>query len=705
SCSVNHYCSIISILLASWISNFLCAGIVMKKIIISIGVIFFVAIGGLFIFLSTIDVNQYKDDIVNMVEEKTGRRFEINGDLQLAVSFTPAVFVENVTFGNAEWGNQHDMLSVGKFEAQVALLPLLSKQVKIQRLILNDTTILLEKNKNGDANWLLSLAEKSSDSKIETEATSSGELPGLAVDEVRINRATITHKDDSTGKTQTFTINSLGVSASSLTEPMGLELDASYNEIPLSIDGELGTLVSLMNNEAFPVNLKFDLGDLSFSTTGQVAKPKQAKGIDITVTVELNNLNDLNDLAQQELPDAGPIKFIGTIEDIENGYRISKMNVVLGENSINGDMQIAMNSPRPALKLDLNSSLLDLTPFIADSSKEKQESTNEKMFSSDPLPLETLKSADANIVLKVDKVKLPEYELDKFIFDMNLTAGNLSIKQLDAGLLDGEMTTSLDLKQSGQLQLDVKLTSIQPANLPKLKDKISGATTDILIKGNGTGKSMAAIMAGLNGQLLVTAGKGKISDAAMKAASADVLMKTLSLLKPGEKNDGSVLECAVVNFKIKDGMATADKGIAVLTQQLNVMGSGTVNLKTEEMDIGVTPKAREGIGISLGQLAELVRLGGTLANPKVKTDTKAALKTSLSAGAAVATGGLSILAQGLLDKSGSDQNPCDIALGKVTAKSSSTATKQAESKSAVESTTDKVKESAGALGDKLKKLF
>ena len=291
---------------------------------------------------------------------------------------------------------------------------------------------------------------------------------------------------------------------------------------------------------------------------------------------------------------------------------------------------------------------------------------------------------------------------------MKLKNGSLTINQLDAGILGGQLKTNVALNNKGQkgaLDLNIKLSDIKPELLPDMKDKISGAPTSITINGKGTGKSVAEIMAGLNGQLLVKTGKGKLSDKAMNAASADVLMKTLSMLKPGEKSDGSVLECAVVNFKVKDGMATADKGIAIYTQQLNVLGSGTVNLKTEELDIGITPKAREGIGVSLGQLAELVRLGGTLANPTPKTDTKAALKTTLSAGAAVATGGLSILAQGLLDKNNSNQNPCDIALGKAPTKQASNNNQKTKKKSAVESTTDKVKESAGAIGDKLKKLF
>jgi len=211
-------------------------------------------------------------------------------------------------------------------------------------------------------------------------------------------------------------------------------------------------------------------------------------------------------------------------------------------------------------------------------------------------------------------------------------------------------------------------------------------------------------MAGLNGKLLVTIGSGKISSKAMELASADALMDTLSMLNPmAEGSDGSLLECAVVNFDIKDGIATADNGIAMSTNQMNILGGGTINLKTESLDLGIAPKAKEGVGLNVAQLAALVRLGGSLANPTPKADTEAALKKGLAAGAAVATGGLSLLAGELLGGSGDDVgNPCDIALGKAPKK---TAKKPSTEKSTVEKTTDTVKDAASAVGDKLKSLF
>jgi len=198
---------------------------------------------------------------------------------------------------------------------------------------------------------------------------------------------------------------------------------------------------------------------------------------------------------------------------------------------------------------------------------------------------------------------------------------------------------------------------------------------------------------------LAKMGKGELKDSKTKAAGTDLF----SMLNPSGTREGTLIECGVINFNIKDGIATADKGIAVASNKMNVIGSGTIDLKTEKLDIGITPQAREGVGISVGQLAELVRVQGTLANPKLGVDTMAALKAGAGVGAALATGGLSILAQGLYDKSTADEDPCATALGQKPAKTT-TASKEPE-KSTTTKAVDAVKEAGSAVTDTIKGWF
>ena len=85
----------------------------------------------------------------------------------------------------------------------------------------------------------------------------------------------------------------------------------------------------------------------------------------------------------------------------------------------------------------------------------------------------------------------------------------------------------------------------------------------------------------------------------------------------------------------------------------------------------------------------MARLGGTLAEPKTKIDTAAALKTAVSTGAAVATMGLSLVAEGIFDRTTADDHPCETALEKNPEKTTTTREIKAEEKP--ESAGEKVK--------------
>ena len=76
----------------------------MGKIIKILVGIFVVLVITVIVLISMIDVNQYKEDVIAIVEENTGRDFNIEGDFEFALSLIPTVVVEGISLGNADWG-------------------------------------------------------------------------------------------------------------------------------------------------------------------------------------------------------------------------------------------------------------------------------------------------------------------------------------------------------------------------------------------------------------------------------------------------------------------------------------------------------------------------------------------------------------------------------------------------------------------------
>ena len=68
---------------------------------------------------------------------------------------TPSLAVSGVSFSNAGWGSQPEMVKIERFEAQVAILPLITGTVDVQKLVLIGADILIEKNEKGEFNSCL----------------------------------------------------------------------------------------------------------------------------------------------------------------------------------------------------------------------------------------------------------------------------------------------------------------------------------------------------------------------------------------------------------------------------------------------------------------------------------------------------------------------------------------------------------------------
>jgi uncharacterized protein involved in outer membrane biogenesis len=91
-----------------------------------------------------------------MVKEATGRELNLGGEINLAVGFSPALVVTDITLANASWGSQPQMVKIDELQAQVGRLPLLARDVELRYIGLRGVDVLLETDKTGHANWYFS---------------------------------------------------------------------------------------------------------------------------------------------------------------------------------------------------------------------------------------------------------------------------------------------------------------------------------------------------------------------------------------------------------------------------------------------------------------------------------------------------------------------------------------------------------------------
>ncbi len=160
----------------------------MKKLTLILGLV----IVGLVIFIATLDLNQYKSKIEQAVKDASGYDLRINGDI--GISFSPiGLSVADVSIAVP---NKKAFATFKSFDAALELMPLLSKEVKVNYVVLSNLNLNIEKMKNGKTNFDVVSPNKAV--KTETASTNEEEpmqIPLVNVTEVRLENANITYVD------------------------------------------------------------------------------------------------------------------------------------------------------------------------------------------------------------------------------------------------------------------------------------------------------------------------------------------------------------------------------------------------------------------------------------------------------------------------------------------------------------------------------
>ena len=593
--------------------------------------------------LYSIDVNSYRDEIAAEFRKATGRDLAIGGDIDLSISLSPAVVVERVAIANAGWGSRPLMVALERAEAEVELLPLLAGDIRVTRLILVEPDILLETNADGLSNWQTGppsddrsrAPARSAEEAERKEKADSGPPTVPIFNHVEIRRGRLTYKDGRTGQEMRFDLDRVSARAESFGAPLEIDAGGAWNGAPFAISGSVESLAGIASGG--PVGLELEMEAFGFDArlSGTVAEPAKPAGLDLRIAVRGAELSSLAPLAGPGLPKLGPVAFDARVRGGPDKLRIEDLKAALASSDLSGRIDLSLAGPRPRLAGTLASKRIDLAglrqasagsgrPTAAGSGAKRQKGQPDRVFPDDPIPLDGLRAADLDLALSVEKLTGYSVPIGAVRARISLDNGALTAKPLSATVagsrVDGEFR--LDARRAvPRLQLAVGAPELDLGRLLEeagVTDLFEGKAK-VGVDLAGSGGSIAALMAGLDGDIRLAGGNGRLKtealDAAVGGASA-----VLGTLFSGRKQ-WTVVNCAVASIGIEKGRATS-RAALVDTEYSTVAAKGTANLASETLDLVIEPRAKS----ATLNIAVPVHVGGTFANPKFRPDTGAALK-------------------------------------------------------------------------------
>jgi uncharacterized protein involved in outer membrane biogenesis len=534
-----------------------------------------------YVFLRTYDYNKLKPRLTQMVRETTGRELDLGGEIELAVGFSPILVVTDISFANAAWGSQPQMLKVDELRAQVRLLPLLVRNVALRHIALKGVDILLETNPDGQGNWDFPMGATSARSVVAFEPAK------IDADDIRFENLDLTFRDGKTGSATQFNLADFKMAKQGTDDALAVNLKADYKGQRLILSGKTGLVEALLESRRFPLELSGTFADAAIKLQGAVDDAVKLEGIDLKIQTSGKNLAKLKLVNGIQLPETGAFDLKGQLKGSKDALSLKNLSANLSRNDINltlsgnVDDLIAING----IDLQLKGSGKNLTE-IGSLIDQKLPSTDEFALegrltgSAKALSLQPVKGRARRGALSLalgggieDLIALKGLDLNVHVSGNDLAALGAIVEQklpaTDKFSIQGRLTgTARDLSLN-QAQGNAKHGSLKVDLSGSIKNLVAFSGVDLNVKGSG--KNLAEIGTIIDQELPVTDQftvqarlTGSLKILSLRAARASARRGSLKVALSGGIEALPALKG--INFKLKaSGKELAEIGPLVGT--------------------------------------------------------------------------------------------------------------------------------------------
>ncbi len=283
------------------------------------------------------------------VSETTGRSFEITRRLDVQLGWTTRVVADGLTFANPAWASEPYLVKAEQAEVDIELWPLLSGQVVLPRVRLQQPAIGLQLEADGRRTWALG-----------RDTADTGTVPRIGALLVDQGRLRFTGLD--TDIATEFAIDEQANAAPCL--PLSFKATGRWKKEPFTAEGRSsGVLALTQAGSPPPFALQIDAraGATRFKANGTVANLAALDGADAAVELQGRSLADLYKFIGVVLPGTPRYAVKGQLKKNGKVWAVDGIHGKLSQSDLGGALKFDAAPALPVLSGQLQSASLDFT--------------------------------------------------------------------------------------------------------------------------------------------------------------------------------------------------------------------------------------------------------------------------------------------------------------------------------------------------------
>jgi hypothetical protein len=601
---------------------------------------------------ATIDTQAIARYAADEVARVTGRTIAARGPIEIAFWPRLAVVANDVTFSNAPGASRPELARARVVKGAVATWPLIrSRQVVAESIELEGLDLALETLPDGRGNWQFAAAGGGA----AVPADASPGQPFRLAGKVVLVDAKVAWRP-SGGTPLDVVVPRLSV------EPQDggryawrgtFDVDATR----WTLEGASGDpFMTLRQRVPLDVDARVAGGGVTLTARGRIERRESGAAAVLDTGIAWEAGSERMRRWSPELAREGG-RVSTRVDARDKRYVFGTLAGAYGPTKFDGNATVDQGGARPRIGGRLHLDQVDFPrerpPALATAAAVAGEKGS---------PLAALARFDADFDYVVDRVRVSSaVEATNLRGRVVVAQGRLAIDPFDVDLAGGRVRGQISGDAATtRLRIVAEGSGVEAARLLGRLDpgrNATGGLATFAIDLQGPVPALDRFVDHATGTFRADIGPMRIKGATLDAGG-EVLAHVLDALNPFRRVDPSTeVQCVVARLAVRDGVAHADRTLAVETSRLALSASGTIDLRNESLDLLVRPRARRIAGLPAVELAEVVRVTGPIRQPSVRLDTVGAAKTAITIGGAIATGGWSLLATPLLN-AGDDPNPC-----------------------------------------------
>lgn len=555
-----------------------------------------------------IPVDYIFKQVTQSVEQTTGRTLEIKGEKSLSVFPKLTLELNEVAFSNFKQGSQPNMAAMEQLAIHIPYLSVLSGDIKLEKFVIKNPNILLEKMANGDMNWqLVKATGVQSESATPSKQGGSQGLPegfDIQLGEVAVYGGSFTYIDHQNNTSQKVTDLDLAIQLPSLKKDLVVKGAVTYLAEKFELDVMLATPEKLLLGQDFTLKSVLDSRLAKLNFDGLVAKQMtdfsgqlELSGDSVKNLIKWQSQSlDAKENAFNQFAVSAKMHFAG------QQFNLKELTATLDELAIKGNANITLTDiPNITAKLDLG--MLNVNPYLPESidvPKDTETETAESkpqpiVWDETAIDLSALNSVNADIGIVATGFQFKEIKLGQTELALKLKNGTaqLGLNKFKAYEGNGTGQVVLVAKRAPyKMNTSFSFEGIQAE--PLLTDavgfdKLMGKG-ELTIALNTQGQSQKEFVNALHGSI----GFG-FKDGAVKGANIAAMVRSAEQLINGggldakglekgfdnaEKTDFSAL---TGNFQFVDGVSKQND-LSLKSPLIRVNGNGDIDLQATKIN-------------------------------------------------------------------------------------------------------------------------